>query len=136
MYIFMLFSVTLLIFSCSTLKYDEIHNRKTYNNIQDAVSDSIKEIVNLFPSNTRIAVVSLNTESVKLSEFVLEELVGDLSDIGFQVPERTYLEYVREELNLQLSGEINDEMALSIGKFIGAEYILVGDIVDVGKYYR
>jgi tetratricopeptide (TPR) repeat protein len=55
---------------------------------------------------------------------------------GLEVAGRRNLEYVYRELNFQMSGDVSDETALSIGKFLAAEYVITGQIVKAGGRYR
>jgi hypothetical protein len=43
---------------------------------------------------------------------------------------------VYRELNLRMSGDVSDESALSIGKFLGADMVITGQLTELGGPYR
>jgi tetratricopeptide (TPR) repeat protein len=89
------------------------------------------------PENTRIAVVNFESPSARFSDYVLEELQGLLvNNKRLVVTDRSNLELRRNELNFQMSGEVSDESAVSIGHALGARVIVTGGITDIGGAYR
>ena len=65
----------------------------------------------------------------------MEELNFALFEEGLAVIDRANLAAVRKELNFQMSGEVSDESALSIGKFLGADYVVTGQFRLTGAEY-
>jgi len=97
------------------------------------------EITDTLANGTIIAVLNIRSESSRLSEYVIDELMRCLSRSDrLTVVERdeSYRETVRQEMDYQLSGEVSDESAQSIGKHLGAQSIVSGSFEDMGKYYR
>jgi tetratricopeptide (TPR) repeat protein len=66
----------------------------------------------------------------------MDELTGALVDGNLEVADRRNLAYVYRELNFQMSGDVSDETAVSIGKFLGARYVITGQLVKAGDRYR
>jgi tetratricopeptide (TPR) repeat protein len=104
--------------------------------LDEAIERSAREIGEALPQGTRVAIVSFDSESANLSDYVMEELTGALLAYRLEVADRNNLEYVRKELNLQLSGEVSDETAQSIGKFVGAQSVITGQLLKTGGSYR
>jgi len=104
--------------------------------IAEAVERAVTDISRKLPKGTRIAVVSFSSETVQVSNYIMEELGFDLLKRGLIVADRTNLEAVRKELDFQLSGEVDDKTAQSIGKFLGVEYVVTGQFVFTGDSYR
>ena len=104
--------------------------------LQEAIEQSAESVAGDLPQGSRVAIVAFNSPNDGLSNFIMEELTGALFDRGIEVADRQNLEFVYRELNFQMSGDISDESAVSIGKFLGAEYILTGDFSNVGTIYR
>ncbi|MDR1074014.1 MAG: hypothetical protein LBL45_10130 [Treponema sp.] len=50
--------------------------------------------------------------------------------------ERSKLELLRNEVDFQMSGEVDDESMVSLGKFLGAHVIVTGRLTDMGGAYR
>ncbi|MDR1277481.1 MAG: iron transporter [Treponema sp.] len=85
----------------------------------------------------KVAVVAFGSPSVALSEYVIDELSRALVNSRVvTVVDRKELDKVREELEFQLSGEVSDESARSIGKMLGADVVVLGSLADVGNAYR
>jgi len=84
-------------------------------------------------------VVFLNIQSVfpDLSEYIISVLSENaVNDNVFLVVDRQQLDVIRSELNFQLSGEVSDESAQSIGQMLGAQTIVSGTVTKIGALYR
>ncbi|MDR2245668.1 MAG: tetratricopeptide repeat protein [Treponema sp.] len=66
----------------------------------------------------------------------MDEVTGALVDGRLEVADRNNLEYVYKELNFQMSGEVSDQTAVSVGKFLGARYVITGELLHIGGRYR
>ncbi|MDR2053055.1 MAG: penicillin-binding protein activator LpoB [Treponema sp.] len=67
----------------------------------------------------------------------MEELSRDLVNSRLvTVVDWREIDLVRGELLFQLSGEVSDESARSIGKMLGAEAVVSGSLTDVGNACR
>ena len=99
--------------------------------LDDAIALSVKKLETSLASGSRIAVVNCVSRSVKLSSYVLQEMVVNLVNSGkFTVVEREDLDIVNKELQFQLSGDVSDESAQSIGKMLGAQVIVTCALDD------
>jgi len=86
---------------------------------------------------TKLAILNVKSSYEQLSEYVMEEMTAHFANANFfTVVERSHLELLRQEMNFQLSGEVSDETALSIGKMLGAQTIISGSIDLLGDIYR
>ena len=59
-----------------------------------------------------------------------------VNDEKLTVVDRQRMETLRQEMDFQLSGDVDDEYALSIGKRLGAQTIISGAINPAGDIYR
>ena len=66
----------------------------------------------------------------------MEELNGALLDRGIEVVDRQNLAHAFRELNFQMSGYVSDESARSVGKFLGADIVITGQLASFGDSYR
>jgi tetratricopeptide (TPR) repeat protein len=66
----------------------------------------------------------------------MDEIAGVLTDGSLEVADRNNLDYVYKELDLQTSGAVDEESAQSVGKFLGARYVITGQLVNLGGRYR
>jgi len=69
---------------------------------------------------------------VAVAEILRTELVG-LGD--YTVIERGMLEQVMHEQSLQLTGAVDSETAVEIGKLVGAKLVVTGSLVKTGTVY-
>ncbi|MHC6203851.1 CsgG/HfaB family protein [Breznakiellaceae bacterium SP9] len=83
-----------------------------------------------------MVIIAFESEHENFSDYLLEELTDTLVDHELMVIDRSNLEYLRRELKFQASGDVDEESALSIGKFLGAAMAITGRMIDVGDSYR
>jgi tetratricopeptide (TPR) repeat protein len=89
------------------------------------------------PAGTRVAVVNLESPSAYFSDYVLQELQGVLiNNQRLVVVERAGLELLRNEVQFQMSGEVDGETAVNMGKWLGAQFVVAGNLTDLGGRYR
>jgi tetratricopeptide (TPR) repeat protein len=104
--------------------------------LQDAIEQTGEKIAGELPKGSRVAIVAFESVNDNLSDYIMEELTGALFDRGIEVADRQNLEYVYKELNLQMSGDVSDESAKSIGKFLAADMVITGQLLDLDGMYR
>lgn len=104
--------------------------------LEEAIEKSSAEIIGKLPAGTRVAVVSFTTEHPALSTYIMDELALALAGGRLEVTDRQRLELVKREQGFQLSGDVSDETAVSIGKILGAGYVITGQLVKAGGRYR
>jgi len=105
--------------------------------LDEAITQAAREIEGELPQRAMVLVLNLASPSAKFSDYVLEELTDKLvMRRVLTVVDRQNLRAIREEMNFQYSGEVSDESMLSIGKMLGAHYIVTGSLTDRGTAYR
>jgi len=104
--------------------------------LAEAIEQSAEKVVGELPAGSRVAVVAFESENENISIYIMDELNGALFDRGFVVTDRQTLEYVHKELNFQMSGAVNDEDVKSVGKFLAADMVITGQLINVGGEYR
>jgi tetratricopeptide (TPR) repeat protein len=104
--------------------------------LEQAIEQSAAEVVEELAAGTRIVIVAFSSEHDNLSNYIMDELTGALVDGSLEVADRRNLAYVYRELNFLMSGDVSDETAVSIGKFLGARYVITGQFVKAGNRYR
>ena len=97
----------------------------------NAIEESAQKIAAELPAEGRVAIVSFKAENKNLSDFVINELTTALIANGLEVADRQNLDFVKRELNFD-SGNINDERAAAIGRFLGAQFVITGQLNRVG----
>jgi hypothetical protein len=99
-----------------------------------AVSDYLNKQL---PGGNKLAILNIQSEFPALSEYIIDELIANtVNDRIFSVVDRQQINTIRTELEFQMSGEVNDESAQSIGQMLGAEIIISGAVSRIGGLYR
>jgi len=105
--------------------------------LMDAIEQTAEKITADLPAgNRRVAIVAFESANDNLSDYIMEELTGALFDRKIEVADRQNLEYVYKELDLQMSGDVSDESAKSVGKFLAADMVITGQLLDLDGMYR
>jgi tetratricopeptide (TPR) repeat protein len=104
--------------------------------LDEAVEQSAVAVAEKLPAKTRVAIVAFEADHEHLAGYIMDELTGEMVNGSLEVADRNNLPYVLKELNLQTSGLVDDASAASVGKFLGAEYVITGQLVNTGGAYR
>ncbi len=103
--------------------------------LDGAIAGSVGKVESKLDAGTKIAVLNFKSTSPKMSDYVIEELVYRFVDSGkLAVIDRENINLLRDEMKFQLSGEVSDESAQSIGKFLGAQVVITGSIDDSYRF--
>jgi len=105
--------------------------------LDTGLSGSVKYFEGRITKGTKLVVLNLKSSSPQLSEYIMEEMTVHFVNSGFfTVVDRSNLELLQQEMTFQLSGEVSDETAQSIGKKLGAQTIISGSVEPVGDVFR
>lgn len=93
--------------------------------LESAISSLAGDLAAKLPEKTKLAVVDVEAPSRALAGFIQGELTSSfVNSKRIDVMERQNLDPVNEELAINISGNVDDESAQAIGKFLGAEVIV------------
>jgi hypothetical protein len=88
-----------------------------------------EKFISSLPENATIAVLSIAAGERDTAAYIAEELEFRLVESGkFRVVDRKSLEVIRAEQNFQMSVEVSDESAVSIGNLLGANIVITGAV--------
>jgi curli biogenesis system outer membrane secretion channel CsgG len=105
--------------------------------IEGAVARASVIFVGELPANATIAVISISSNNADLATFAIDELEYQLVTARqFTIVDRKTLDTIRMEQNFQLSGEVSDQSAVSIGNLLGASIVVTGSITGSGNTQR
>jgi TolB-like protein len=105
--------------------------------LDTGLNNSTAYLTGRIPAKTKVVVLNFTSKWPELSDYIIEELIGYIVNEGtLTVVDRSNLEAIRKEMDFQLSGEVSDETAQSIGKKLGAQTIISGAITAIGNAYR
>ena len=103
------------------------------DNLMDCIRKSSYELTEGIPQGTVMGVIKISSSDPGEAEFAEEQLIYFLVQNGkYRIVERKDLDIIRTEQNFQLSGDVDDETAVSIGKMAGAEIVITGTILPFG----
>jgi len=105
--------------------------------IADAVSNASLMMTERLAQNSTIAVLSVYSSDRNTSEYIIGELEYNFVNSGkFKIVDRRRLDQIRSEQNFQLSGDVNDDSAVSIGNMLGASIVITGEVTGTGPAQR
>jgi hypothetical protein len=110
--------------------FDEEFNEKVIPQLFNALCQNI-------PPRSRLAIVGVASPNPDEAAFYLNELtLLFVNSRNYTVVERSDVDKVLSEQNFQLSGYVDDDAVVSIGKFIGAQVVITGSISGTGPQKR
>jgi len=102
-----------------------------------SIEQTAVEIRQQLTAQTKIAVLNFSSNWQGLSSYVIDELNNAIVRNGsLTVVDRQQLDLIRKEQNFQMSGDVDDKSAQSIGKFLGAQSVLSGSFTIIGNTNR
>jgi formylglycine-generating enzyme required for sulfatase activity len=105
--------------------------------LDQAILEAARNIEERLEEGAKVALLNFDSPSSGFSEYVLEEISNHLVNGGkIMVVNRSELDLIRQEEEFQLSGEVSDESAQSIGKKLGAQVIISGSLRGMNAVYR
>ncbi|MDR0410814.1 MAG: CIA30 family protein [Treponema sp.] len=124
--------VIALALSCSVIGFAQ-----QIQTLDEALRASTGYLKNRIPTGSKVIVLNFISKWSDLTDYIIEELTGYIVNEGtLTVVDRRNLEAIRQEMDFQLSGEVSDETAQSIGQKLGAQTIISGSISAIGDTYR
>ena len=108
---------------------------------QDELDAAIRETSNYLnkqlPRGNKLIILNVQSDFPALSEYIIDELIANtVNDRVFSVVDRQQLNTIRAELNFQMSSEVDDSTAQSLGRMAGAQIIISGAVSRIGDLYR
>jgi len=107
----------------------------------DELDAAIRETSNYLnkqlPKGNKLMILNVQSDFPALSEYIIDELIANsVNDRIFSVVDRQQLNTIRAELDFQMSGEVDDATAQSLGRMAGAQIIISGAVSKIGDLYR
>jgi len=107
----------------------------------DELDAAIRETSDYFnkqlPKGNKLIIINIQSDYPALSEYIIDELTANaVNDRIFSVVDRQQLNTIRAELDFQMSGEVDDKTAQSLGRMAGAHIIITGAVSKIGDLYR
>jgi hypothetical protein len=111
---------------------------QTKTNIERAISIMVDDISQVLTSGDRVAVISIEAESRELSNYVINQIgKGLINKDKFIVLERERLAPLQRELEFNMSGSVDMEQRLRVGRYFAADIVIYGKLEDyAGNDYK
>ena len=97
-------------------------------NVEGALERAAQQTVKSIPAKSKIAIVYITAQDRSTTEYIAGELEYIWVNAGYTIIDRSQLDKIRREQNFQMSGEVDDNTAVSIGKILGADIIVTGRV--------
>ncbi|WP_187149423.1 CsgG/HfaB family protein [Treponema endosymbiont of Eucomonympha sp.] len=126
------FAAAVAAFVCAELCFAQ-----QFVTLDAALANSLSYLQGKIPKGSKVLLLNFPAPTKTLSKYLIDELTAHIVNSGsFVVVERNNLEALQKELNFQMSGEVSDETAVSIGRKLGAQSIISGSVEPLGDAYR
>ena len=110
---------------------------KDIDELDMAIREAANYLNERIPHGTMLAILSIRSDFTAFSEYIISELNAHIVNDGiFSLGDRQELDQIRTEQNFQMSGEVDDNSALEIGKMLGAQTIITGKVSPLGSQWR
>jgi TolB-like protein len=114
-----------------------INAQETAMVLDTALQNSASYIAGRISNGSKVVILNFKTKYIQLADYIIDELTTYIVNDGkLKAVDRQNLELIRKEMDFQLSGEVSDESAQSIGRKLGAQTIISGEIAQIGDVYR
>jgi TolB-like protein len=105
--------------------------------LDEAIQAVVVEMGQRLPQGGKVAVLSFTSPADRLSGYVIDELNNAIVNGGkLTVVDRQQLYLIMQEMQFQSSGMVSDESAQSIGRMLGAQYIVSGSMELIAGFWR
>jgi hypothetical protein len=104
--------------------------------IDFAIQSAVEQVAEDLPNGSRIAIVEVTSQNRNVREYVIYEVEHLLREKRYIIVDRLQLDRARDELKLGISGEVDENTAVSIGKFTGANVVITGMVHGEGNLQR
>jgi TolB-like protein len=132
---------TALVFLLATCTTSQSESTRAEGSVADELDRAIREASDYLnknvPVRNKLVILNIKSDYPPLSEYIIDVLTENVvNDRVFTVVDRANLMLIRQEMDFQLSGEVSDESAQSIGQKLGAQTIVSGSITAFGNLWR
>ena len=104
--------------------------------LTDALQKATESALRNAERNQRIAILHVTSPSDEVYEFILDELQSILVSSGYRVMNRNPIKEILTDLQIGVSSEIDDAVAVNIGTHVDADFVLVGSIDQANRRVR
>ncbi|MCL2845838.1 MAG: CsgG/HfaB family protein, partial [Chitinivibrionia bacterium] len=105
--------------------------------IDEAIAESMEHFSNRLPSQTRVVILNIESESRNLSNYIISESdMYIMNNTRLSLVDKTRLHNILREKEITDLNMIDETTALEIGRRLGAIGVILGSISRLGGNYR
>ena len=105
--------------------------------LNEAIRNAMQYLTTRIAPDSKVVVLNFAAPTEQLSNYIIEDLSDYIvNSRTLTVVDRRSLDVLRQEINFNMSGEVNDATAQRIGQLLGAQSIISGYISPLGSNYR
>ena len=131
----------LFLLSCGAQEREaNITTPEEYNTLDEVAAFIAHDLTSSLATDSRITVMNFKASEQdvpsELIELLSNEIVNAMiNEARVMVLDRDFMDMILEEHKMQLAG-ITEEESVQIGKLMGADYVLTGQVLLVGEEYN
>jgi tetratricopeptide (TPR) repeat protein len=104
--------------------------------LDDAIAGTVQEIGDSLQNGSRIALVNFDSESAKISDYIMEELTLKFEEASIEVADRNNLSTILNDLHIRDKNNLSQNEQQQIAKYVAADIIVTGQFINIGNTYR
>jgi hypothetical protein len=106
--------------------------------LDKSIQETLDYLDTRLPAHSVVAVLNIKSDNQALSNRIIDKLLNAMIDrANFSAIDREHIDFIQKELQFHLSGDVSDETAQSIGKILGAQTIISGEVIRINnKMYQ
>jgi hypothetical protein len=104
--------------------------------VEGSLAKAADAIMKAISPRSKIAIVYVTADDKEVTDYIANELEYIMVNRGLVLIDRSQLDRLRQEQDFQISGEVDDDTAVSIGKISGANAIVTGSVTGTGELRR
>jgi TolB-like protein len=111
---------------------------RALSSVEEAVNRASEKLINKLQEGSTVAVMGVSSTDKETAAFITDMLRNLLVNVDkIKVVDRESLEAIYSERNFQYySGDVDDESMVSMGKMLGANIVIIGNISGSGNSRR
>jgi hypothetical protein len=105
--------------------------------IDETIMESMKYFSTKLPSGMTVVVLNIQSENENLSSYIIDECGAFIkNNTELSLVDKSRLSIITQERNIKDLNEIDEHLALEIGKELGAQCVILGGLLKMDEIYR
>jgi hypothetical protein len=115
----------------------EYSGNNANSTMDKAIAQAVEELKKVLTKNSTVAFFNISSKSKDVVNYSIDEISRQLINaLGLNVIDRGNTQLIKNEQQYQMSGDVSDESAVSIGKVLGVNTMVVSSVTGEGTLRR